>query len=109
MGERPSNEASEIVKMLLEYSQGKGQLPNAIDFHIMEYTLRLIANMIGVDPARLDLQIDKLIARSVNQPAYFGRPLWAEYGERIAMGLNTKTEIITTQSKRLRIFDSGSK
>jgi len=107
MADSSSNEASEIVRMLLEYSQGKGQLPNALDFHLMEFTLKLIANMIGVDPQRLDLQVDKLIARSVNQPPYFGRPLWAEYGERIAMGINTKTEIITTQSKRLRVFDSG--
>ena len=62
-------ELSNVVKQFMNFMEGKGQIPNAVEFALVDFTLKYINRKWGgVPPEALNL-VDKIVALSVHEPA----------------------------------------
>jgi hypothetical protein len=92
------SDIAQALKIIVEYSQGKGQLPRLDKFIIFWVGINSLCQLYNIDVKDI-IDIDKLVKEySVNSPM-IEPPLWLKVIENMSK-LNTKTEIITQLSKR---------
>jgi hypothetical protein len=92
------SDIAQALRIIVEYAQGKGQLPRLDRFIIFLTGLTALSNLYNIDSKSI-IDLDKLVKEySVNAPA-LEPPLWLKVIENMSK-LNTKTEIITQLSKR---------
>ncbi|MEM4619437.1 MAG: hypothetical protein QW607_04415 [Desulfurococcaceae archaeon] len=84
----------EVIETLLEYSRGKGQIPDLPRFFILINLSEILFKVYGV---KIDWK-QILEYWSINSPPV-KEPLWL-YVIKYLSNLNTRTEIVTQVSKR---------
>jgi hypothetical protein len=91
-------ELSQALLVLLQYLEGKGQIPRLGDFILISVIAGLINNYTGI---RVMINWDKLVKLSVNAPAV-STPLWLGALEKLSR-LGAQTQIITELSQRKKL------
>lgn len=89
------SDIAQVVKAMMEYARGKGQIPFMDRFILFYLILRSLEAWYNVKI----IDLEELVERySINAPAIV-KPLWIDFISEVAK-INTKTEIITQLSKR---------
>jgi len=92
------SDLAQALKILVEYLNGKGQLP-PIDRVVY---MILYEKALEYFTGREIVNIDKLVLLSIHSPAY-KKPLWLDALTQLAQ-INSKTEVITQVDKKKPIL-----
>jgi len=101
MSETQASDLAQVIRILVEYMNGKGQLPRLDKFILLDLYQQAMMKVFNINQI---VDWDKVIKLSIHAPP-IERPLWLHALAEISK-INNKTEIVSQQFKKKPLLGS---